>query len=122
MSAPALILAHADAQFGRHLDRVQRFVRQPSVSATGEGMAEMAALVAEEIRALGGESEIIPTAGWPVVYGHIDEGQLRTLLVYGMYDVQPVAGETRCVPPHAGEIVDLPELGPSVVSRGVRQP
>ncbi|MGH2400553.1 MAG: M20/M25/M40 family metallo-hydrolase, partial [bacterium] len=85
--------AHIDEQFDRHLDRVRTFVRQPSISGEGVGMQEMAELVAASIRELGGKSEIVPTSGWPVVYGEIDAGAPRTLLLYGMYDVQPVAGE-----------------------------
>ena len=113
------ILAHAAAAFPQHLERVRRFVRQPSISATGEGMAEMAALVQRELSDLCGSAELVPTAGWPLVYAHLDQGQPRTLLLYGMYDVQPVAGETWSAPPFGGEIVDLPDVGPSMVSRGV---
>src|SRR3972149_1564235 len=77
----------------------QDFVRQPSISGEGIGMLEMAELVAKHIRMLGGVAELIPTAGYPVVFGQIDTGAPRTLLVYGMYDVQPVVGEDWLVPP-----------------------
>ncbi|MDQ7859027.1 MAG: M20/M25/M40 family metallo-hydrolase [Armatimonadota bacterium] len=111
----AYLDAHADA----HLERVRAYVRQPSISGEGAGMAEMAEMVADSIRRLGGAVEIVPTEGWPVVTGAVDAGRPRTLLLYGMYDVQPVEGEDWLVPPFAGEIVDLPEFGPSVVARGV---
>ncbi len=112
-------LLHARTHFDDHLALVRRFVGQPSISATGEGMAEMATLVRDEIVSLGGEAQIIPTAGWPIVLGELDAGQPRTLLVYGMYDEQPVDGETWRVPPFAGEIVELDGAGPSLVSRGI---
>lgn len=112
------IYAHIDANFNQHLEKVKTFVRQPSISGEGVGLAEMAELVAGSIRELGGRSEIAPTSGWPVVYGEIDEGRPRTLLLYGMYDVQPVAGEDWLVPPFAGEVIDFDGLGPCVVSRG----
>lgn len=103
-----------------HLERTKAFVRQPSISADGTGMAEMAELVAEHIREAGGEAEVVPTPGWPVVYGHVDVGAPKTLLVYGMYDVQPVLGETWAVSdPFGGEMLDLPEVGPSLVNRGI---
>lgn len=112
--------AHIDEQFDRHLDRVRTFVRQPSISGEGVGMQEMAELVAASINELGGRSEIVPTSGWPVVYGEIDAGAPRTLLLYGMYDVQPVAGEDWMVPPFGGQIVDqFEDLGPCIVNRGI---
>jgi acetylornithine deacetylase/succinyl-diaminopimelate desuccinylase-like protein len=112
-------LAAAAERFDQHLARVRRWVQQPSISATGEGMAEMAALVRAEIAGLGGDSEVVATDGWPIVLGQIDAGAARTLLVYGMYDVQPVAGETWRVPPFAGDVIELEGLGPSLVARGV---
>ena len=113
------ILRYLDAHADAHLARVQQFVRQPSISGEGTGMREMAELVADSIRRLGGRAELVPTDGWPVVYGEVDAGAPKTVLLYGMYDVQPVEGEQWLVPPFAGEVVDLPEVGPSVVARGV---
>ncbi len=110
---------YLDAHFDRHLERVRAYVRQPSISGEGTGMAEAAEMVRDSIARLGGRAEIVPTPGWPVVYGSIDAGRPKTLLLYGMYDVQPVEGEEWMVPPFAGEIVDLPGFGPSVVARGV---
>ena len=109
------LFAHLDA----HLDRVRAYVRQPSISGEGQGMQEMAELVRDSIRGLGGRAEIAPTPGWPVVTGAIDAGAPKTLLIYGMYDVQPVEGEEWMVPPFAGEVVTLPEFGDSMVARGV---
>ncbi|MDQ3397521.1 MAG: M20/M25/M40 family metallo-hydrolase [Deinococcota bacterium] len=100
------------------LARIQRFVKQPSISADGTGITEMAALLQEEIRDLSGSSRLFKTNGHPVVYGEINAGAAKTLLVYGMYDVQPVEGESWMVPPFSAEIVDLPDVGRSVVSRG----
>ncbi len=113
------VVSHIDANFDQHLERVKSFVRQPSISGEGVGMEAMAELVAASITELGGHSEIVPTKGWPVVFGEVDAGAPRTLLLYGMYDVQPVVGEDWMVEPFAGEVVPLDELGPCVVSRGV---
>jgi acetylornithine deacetylase/succinyl-diaminopimelate desuccinylase-like protein len=113
------IYAHVDKQFDRHLDRVRSFVRIPSISGEGKGMAEMAELLRDSIRGLGGTADIVPTPGWPVVTGAIDAAKPKTLLLYGMYDVQPVEGEEWLAPPFAGEVVNLPDFGPSMVARGV---
>jgi acetylornithine deacetylase/succinyl-diaminopimelate desuccinylase-like protein len=113
------ILAHLDANQSEHIEQVRRFIRQPSISADGTGIAEMSGLVAARIREVGGTAEIISTPGHPVVWGRLEAGAARTLLFYGMYDVQPVEGEAWTVPPFAGEIVDLPQHGRSMVARGV---
>jgi acetylornithine deacetylase/succinyl-diaminopimelate desuccinylase-like protein len=120
MSVVERVHRDIEGDFEGHLERTKAFVRQPSISADGTGMAEMAALVAEEIRKAGGQAEIVPTPGYPVVFGQVDAGAPKTLLVYGMYDVQPVLGETWDVRnPFGGEVLDLPTLGPSLVNRGV---
>jgi len=113
------IMTYLDAHQQEHIERTRTFIRQPSISADGTGIAAMADLVAETIREIGGESEIVPTEGHPVVAGRLEVGAPRTLLFYGMYDVQPVEGEAWTVPPFAGEVVDLPGCGLSMVARGV---
>jgi len=106
--------------FAQHLEWVRTFVRQPSTSGEGRGVREMAELVAARLGEVGARAEIVPTPGHPVVYGEIDAGARRTLLLYGMYDVQPVAGEHWSVAdPFAAEVVDDHVAGPSVVGRGV---
>jgi len=112
---------HIEQHWPAHLETTREFVRQPSISADGTGMAEMAADVRDRIVALGGESEIIPTPLHPVVWGRIDAGCPHTLLYYGMYDVQPTIGEERdwIVDPFAGELRDLPGLGECLVNRGI---
>jgi acetylornithine deacetylase/succinyl-diaminopimelate desuccinylase-like protein len=102
----------------KHLNLIQRFLRQPSVSNEGIGMAEMAELVAMTIRDLGGSARVAPTAGWPIVHGRIDVGAPRTLLLYGMYDVQPANETDWLVPPFSGAIREMGPLGPCIVSRG----
>lgn len=111
--------AYIDEHFPQHLARVQRFVRQPSISGEGVGMQEMAELVAGSIREIGGSAEIVPTPGWPVVYGELDQGAPRTLLLYGMYDIQPVVGEDWLVPPFEGRVIPFEDRGECVVARGV---
>ena len=72
------------------MKELQRWVRQPSVSAQNRGIAEMAKLLADDLNTLGfKEVAIVPTAGHPGVFGFYDAGAPRTLVVYMMYDVQP---------------------------------
>ena len=69
-------------------------LRIPSVSADpafAGDVTKCAESVAEHLRAAGAEGvEIIPTGGYPVVYGEKIIGpDAPTVLVYGHYDVQP---------------------------------
>jgi len=64
---------------------------QPSVSATGEGMAECADLLVETLVEHGFETvEQLSTSRYPLVYAErlVDESA-PTVLFYGHYDVQP---------------------------------
>lgn len=112
------VLGYIEQHFDEDLERTRMLLRQPSISADGTGMRETAEMLAGWIDELGGEPKIVETSLHPVVMGHVDAGKPHTLLFYGMYDVQPVLGEQWIVDPFGGEIVDLPELGPSIVNRG----
>ncbi len=116
---PMPVHRQIEKDWAQHLERTQRFVRQPSISADGTGIDEMAAMLVSELKGLGAQARLIPTDGHPVVYGALDCGAPKTLVLYGMYDVQPVAGETWIVPPFGGQVVDLADFGPSLVSRGI---
>ncbi|MGH2788803.1 MAG: M20/M25/M40 family metallo-hydrolase [Actinomycetota bacterium] len=106
-----------DTDFDDHLAAVRAYLAQPSVSATGEGIAEGAAATAALIEAAGGSAEIVATAGHPAVIGRLD-GDGPTLLRYGMYDVQPVDEPDWGSPPFEAALRDLPGIGCCVVARG----
>jgi acetylornithine deacetylase/succinyl-diaminopimelate desuccinylase-like protein len=108
-----------EADFAAHLEAIREFVRQPSISHTGLGILETAEQVKQFIEEVGGHAEVVPTAGHPVVFGDLMLDKPKTLLVYGMYDVMPVEGEEWIAPPFAADIVELPDLGPCLVSRGI---
>ena len=107
-----------DRSFPKHLESCRTFLRQPSVSATGEGIRETAHMVGDRIQALGGRVELAGSLEFPLVYGRIDAGAERTLIIYGMYDVQPAEEKGWKSPPFAAEIRKLPGLGECVVARG----
>lgn len=71
------------------IDELLELLRQPSVAAQGLGMAAAAALVAEALTKAGLTARVVPSAGYPVVLGHLGTAARRTLLVYNHYDVQP---------------------------------
>ena len=112
------VYAWIDRHTADQLAHLQRWVRQPSISAENHGIAEMAALVRDDLRLLGfQEAEVVPTSGHPGVWGFYDAGAPKTLVVYMMYDVQPVEPDDWQVDPFAGEIVTHP-FGRALMARG----
>lgn len=112
------IYATIDARKDADVANLQRWVRQPSISAEGRGNREMAELVAADLKAIGfKEVDVVPTSGHPGVWGYYDAGAPTTLAVYMMLDVQPVEEKDWQVPPFAGELVDHP-LGKVLMARG----
>jgi acetylornithine deacetylase/succinyl-diaminopimelate desuccinylase-like protein len=107
-----------DAGFDGHLERCRRLLRQKSISATGEGILETAAMVKELIAEIGGKAEYCGDPAFPIVYGKVDAGRPKTLVIYGMYDVQPVEEAKWSCNPFGADIRTLPGLGPCVVCRG----
>lgn len=114
----AEVYAHIDAHQAEHLASVQRWLRQPSISAQNQGIREMAEMVRGDLKALGcQESELVPTSGHPGVWASCDYGAPKTLLVYMMYDVQPVEPSDWRSPPFEARVVDH-ELGKVLMGRG----
>ena len=80
------------------LDELSEFLRIPSVSADPMQEAhvrEAAQWVRDFVRRAGGEAELQETDSQPLVIGEIPassrNGDARTILVYGHFDVQPAA-------------------------------
>lgn len=109
---------HIDENFLEHLDRCRAFLRQKSVSATGEGIRETAQIVKEFIHEIGGEACYCGEEDAPIVFGKLNTGSPKTLIIYGMYDVQPAEEQKWTSPPFDAEIKNLPNLGPCVIARG----
>ncbi|RFF33023.1 M20/M25/M40 family metallo-hydrolase [Wenzhouxiangella sediminis] len=107
-----------DADIERHIGELQRWVRQRSISAQDDGIDAMAGMLAGDLRRLGfAEVDIVETDGHPGVFGHYDAGAEKTLVVYMMYDVQPVEDNWQIDDPFAGELVET-ELGTVLMARG----
>lgn len=83
------IFADVDEQMEFYLARLKRALAQPSIAAEGRGIAEMAALLTDELRAVGFQVEAVPTDGAPVLLARIDGRRSERLLFYNHYDVQP---------------------------------
>ena len=98
-----------------YLALLKKFCSQPSVSAQSWGMREMAEIVRETVSSLGGNGRLYETGGNPIVYGELNYGRDRTLMLYNHYDV---------VPPEPYDQWETPPFEPTVigdriVARGV---
>lgn len=114
----AAVYRHIDEHRDEHVGNLQRWVRQPSISAENTGVREMAELLRDDLLALGfGEAWLLPTSGHPGVVGCYEAGAPTTLIVYMMYDVQPVIESDWRVQPFEGALVDT-EHGKVLMARG----
>ncbi|MCV6596930.1 MAG: M20/M25/M40 family metallo-hydrolase [Mangrovicoccus sp.] len=114
------VLARIDADLDPALERLKQLLAIPSVStdpAHAGDCDQAAALLAEDLRAIGFEASVRPTPGRPMVVGHVgSEGP--SLLFYGHYDVQPADPlELWHSPPFEPQIEDTPK-GKVIRARG----
>ena len=109
---------YIDAHWSAHRERTRAFLRQPSISAQNVGLRETADGLRLWLEERGAEVSYHGDATRPILYAEWNVGAPRTLLVYGMYDVQPVDGQAWTTPPFAAAIWDHPAGGESIVARG----
>src|SRR5437763_3301319 len=133
-SAAVLALAntaHADdpdfepvwAQITKNHDaavqRLQEWIRQPSIAAENRGVSEGCDLTMRMLRDAGfGSVTKIPTDGQPGIFATLDAGAPRTLGLYFMYDVKQVDPAEWSSPPWAAAVVDRPGFGKVLIGRG----
>jgi acetylornithine deacetylase/succinyl-diaminopimelate desuccinylase-like protein len=91
MNVGDAVRAEVEARREAFVGLLARMVRQPSISARGEGVREMAALELEVLAQHGWRAEAFDTPGQPVIVAHAGpkRGQAPQVLIYGHYDVQP---------------------------------
>ncbi len=120
------VFDNIDANFDQHVMNLQRWIQQPSISNTGEGIPESAAMVRGFWEELGCEAQVYEVGetewgaqGNPVVYGRCDVGAPRTLLIWWMYDTMPITQpDLWNYPPFAAELVEQPPYPKVVIGRG----
>ncbi|HEY7127057.1 MAG TPA: M20/M25/M40 family metallo-hydrolase [Ktedonobacterales bacterium] len=84
------VFTYVDQHQEGFLARLIDYLRRPSISAYGEGIGEVAAYIADVMRQMGLKVQVLPTAGWPMVFGeYTAHSGAPTVLLYGHYDVQP---------------------------------
>ncbi len=106
---------YIDDHIDDHVALFQKFVQQPSISNSGEGIPESAEFVKGLFDKLGCQQAQVYDPGmteWgqpgnPVVFAKLDQGAPKTLLVYWMYDTMPVTQPDNWIaPPFEARIVD----------------
>ncbi len=101
------------------VQRLQEWIRQPSIAAENRGMTEGCDLTMRMLKDAGfGQVTKIPTDGQPGIFATLDAGAPRTLGLYFMYDVKQADPAEWSSPPWAAALVDRPGLGKVVVGRG----
>src|SRR6266567_3915205 len=117
--APAAVYRALESRFPHALESTRRLLRQPSVSATGEGVQDCAEMVRAMMAELGCKTRTWSKGGHPLVIGELDVGAPVTLVEYEMYDVQPVGDlNAWTAPPFAAETHPVPGVGEAIIARG----
>src|SRR3990172_9272390 len=85
------IFKYIDDNRSLFIDELRELIRQPSISATGEGVKECAELLRQMMERIGIESRVIETDLHPIVFGEIKSRKnTKTMLLGAHYDVVPV--------------------------------
>ncbi len=109
------VYAYIDDHIDEHVENLQKWIRQPSISNSGEGIPESAEMVKGFFDQLGCQQTRVydvgiteyGSPGNPVVYAHCNEGAPKTLVIYWMYDTMPVTQPDNWVaPPFEARLVD----------------
>lgn len=78
-----------DDNFDAFVLELQEAVRKPSIAAQNVGMEDTAQYFKDLMGSYGIDARMIPTKGYPVVYGEVKGKSEKTVLFYNHYDVQP---------------------------------
>src|SRR3989442_7369008 len=101
------------------VQRLQQWIRQPSIAAEKLGMDEGCDLIMRMLRDAGfGEVTKVSTDGQPGISATLDAGAPRSIGMYFMYDVKQADPAEWSSPPFEAALVDKPGLGKCVVGRG----
>src|SRR5881398_3495072 len=113
------VFAQIEKRHDEAVQRLQEWIRQPSIAAENRGVDEGCELTMRMLREAGFSAVTkVPTEGQPGIFATLDAGAPRTLGLYFMYDVKQADPAEWTSPPWAAALVDKPGLGKIVVGRG----
>src|ERR1041384_8135879 len=115
----APIYAQIEHRHDESVQRLQEWMRQPSIAAENRGMNEGCELTMRMFRDAGFQQVTkIPSDGQPGIFATLDAGAPKTLGLYFMYDVKQVDPAEWSSPPWDAALVDKAGLGKVVMGRG----
>ena len=115
----AAIRAEIAKRHDEALQRLQTWIKQPSIAAENRGMSEGCELTMQMFRDAGFQQvSKVPTDGQPGIFATLDAGAPKTLGLYFMYDVKQVDPSEWTSPPWEARLVDKPGFGKVIVGRG----
>ncbi|HMJ57705.1 MAG TPA: M20/M25/M40 family metallo-hydrolase, partial [Gemmatimonadales bacterium] len=115
----APVFAQIERRHDESVQRLQEWIRQPSIAAENRGMSEGCELTMRMLRDAGFQQVTrIASDGQPGIFATLDAGAPRTLGLYFMYDVKQVDPAEWSSPPWDAALVDKPGLGKVVMGRG----
>src|SRR6266436_3649910 len=107
----APIYAQIERRHDESVQRLQEWIRQPSIAAENRGMNEGCELTMRMLRDAGFQQVTkIPTDGQPGIFAALDAGAAKTLGLYFMYDVKQADPAEWSSPPFEAALVDKPGL------------
>ncbi len=121
------VYAYIDEHIDDHVENLQKWIRQPSISNSGEGIPESAEMVKGFFEQLGCQESRVYDVGiteWgapgnPVVYAKCDEGAPRTIAIYWQYDTMPITQpDAWKAPPFEARIVEQAPFKKVLIGRG----
>src|SRR5881227_368619 len=113
------VFAQIEKRHDEAVQRLQEWIRQPSIAAENRGVDEGCELTMRMLREAGFSAvTMVPTEGQPGIFATLDAGAPRTLGLYFMYDLKQADPAEWTSPPWAAALVDKPGLGKIVVGRG----
>jgi acetylornithine deacetylase/succinyl-diaminopimelate desuccinylase-like protein len=113
------VYREVERRHAESIERLQAWIRQPSIAAEDKGVEEGCGLMQQMLRDAGFQAaERIPTDGQPGVFATLDSGARRTLGMYFMYDVKQADPSEWSSPPWEAKVVEMPGLGRAVMGRG----
>ncbi len=115
----AAIYKQIEQRHDEAVQRLQAWIRQPSIAAENRGMTEGCDLTMRMLREAGFQHvERRPTDGQPGIFASLDAGAKRTIGLYFMYDVKQANPAEWSSPPWEARLVEMPGLGQVVMGRG----
>lgn len=126
------VFDYIDTHTDQDAENLQKWIQQPSISNSGEGIPESAEMVKGFFDKLGCQTTRVfdvgiteyGSPGNPVVYAKCDEGAPKTVAIYWQYDTMPVTQPTNWVSPPfearivPGSVTGLPSYSKVLIGRG----